>query len=72
MRDFIVSMGGKAFFEYFVGYCSCLGKAVDGFSDFKIDKSSFGMLLHVVLLDDVCGEDGQRHFHVFIAVYVSV
>ena len=49
MKDFIVSVGGKAFFELSVGYCSCLF-----FSDFKIDKSSFGMLLHVVLLNDVC------------------
>jgi hypothetical protein len=56
--DFIVSVGGKGFFEYFVGYCSYLGKAIDGFSDFKIEKSSFGLLLHVVLLNDVCGEDG--------------
>ena len=58
MRDFIVSVGCKAFFEDFVGYCSCLGKAVDGFSDIKIDKSFIGVLLHVVLLNDVCGKDG--------------
>ena len=58
MQDIIVFNGGKAFFEDFVGYCSCLGKAVDGFSDFKIDESFFGVLMHFVLLDDVCGEDG--------------
>lgn len=44
-------------------------EAVDCLSDFDVDKSILGMLVEVVLLYDVLGENVEGHFHVFISCH---
>ena len=59
----------EALAKELVGKDPCLGEAVDCFADFDVDESFVCMVVEFVLLDDVVGENGDRHFHVLVSFH---
>ena len=64
MGNFIVPKRRKTFSQLLVGEDSCLGQAINGPTDFYVDKTALLMFLEAVLIDGVLGEQANWEFHV--------
>ena len=64
MGNFIVPKRRKTFAQLLVGKDSCLGQAINGPTDFYVDKTALLMFLKAVLVNDVLGEQVNWEFHV--------
>ena len=68
-----VSCFSKDFFKFFVGEHSGLFETVHGTSNFHVDISIWGNdVVEFVLVDDLLGDVGELHSHVFVSVQWSV
>ena len=56
----------------FVGQYARLWQAIDGFANFKVNEAIVRLFSHVVLLDNMFGEEVEWHLHVFELVERSV
>ena len=65
---FIVTVGGKTFFQEFVCQYTSMGEAPNHTSHFQVYVSVVSLVCGVILLGDPWGEKGKRYAHVFVSI----
>ena len=65
---FIVTVGGKTFFQEFVCQYTSMGEAPNHTSHFQVYVSVVRLVGKVILLGNPQGERGKRDAHVFVSI----
>ena len=65
---FIVTMGGKVFFQELVGQYTGLGEVPNRTSHFQVYVSAVRLVGKVILLGNPRGEKGERDAHVLVPI----